>query len=170
MKTKKIKYLLLVVCCLISSAAMAQTRISGTVNAPDGPVMMCNVVEIDANNRNVSYSQTDINGNFSMEIVNTKNKLRVSYIGYKTVTVPIGDKTVFNIEMQDENTLTEVVVKAKAKFRSGGLVIPENEVSVAAQTFNMSEVEGLSFTSAAWCDLHQRFCRTADRRRRKHLR
>ena len=148
MKTKKIKYLLLVVCCLISSAAMAQTRISGTVNAPDGPVMMCNVVEIDANNRNVSYSQTDINGNFSMEIVNTKNKLRVSYIGYKTVTVPIGDKTVFNIEMQDENTLTEVVVKAKAKFRSGGLVIPENEVSVAAQTFNMSEVEGLSFTSA----------------------
>ena len=148
MKTKKIKYLLLVVCCLISSAAMAQTRISGTVNAPDGPVMMCNVVEIDANNRNVSYSQTDINGNFSMEIVNTKNKLRVSYIGYKTVTVPIGDQTVFNIEMQDENTLTEVVVKAKAKFRSGGLVIPENEVSVAAQTFNMSEVEGLSFTSA----------------------
>ena len=148
MKTKKIKYLLLVVCCLISSAAMAQTRISGTVNAPDGPVMMCNVVEIDANNRNVSYAQTDINGNFSMEVVNTKNKLRVSYIGYKTVTVPIGDQTVFNIEMQDENTLTEVVVKAKAKFRSGGLVIPENEVSVAAQTFNMSEVEGLSFTSA----------------------
>ena len=127
---------------------MAQTRISGTVNAPDGPVMMCNVVEIDANNRNVSYAQTDINGNFSMEVVNTKNKLKVSYIGYKTVIIPIGDKTVFNIDMEDENTLKEVVVKAKKKFRSGGLVIPENEDSVAKQTFDMNEVEGLSFTSA----------------------
>ena len=55
MKTIKIKHLLLSICCLLSTAAMAQTRISGTVNAPDGPVMMCNVVEIDANNRNVSY-------------------------------------------------------------------------------------------------------------------
>ena len=148
MKTNKIKYLLLSICCFLSGAAMAQTRISGTVNAPDGPVMMCNVVEIDANNRNVSYAQTDINGNFSMEIINTKNKLKVSYIGYKTVIVPIGDKTVFNIDMEDENTLKEVVVKATKKFRSGGLVIPENEVSVAKQTFDMNEVEGLSFTSA----------------------
>ena len=149
MKTNNIKYLLLAICSLISTAAMAQgARISGTVNASDGPVMMCNVVEIDANNRNVSYSQTDINGNFSMEIVNTKNKLQISYIGYKKVVLPIGDRTVFDIMLEDENTLKEVVVKAKAKFRQGGLVIPENEVSAAKQTFNMSEVEGLSFTSA----------------------
>lgn len=69
MKTNNIKYLLLAICCVLSTAAMAQgARISGTVNDVEGPVMMCNVVEIDANNRNVSYSQTDINGNFSMEI------------------------------------------------------------------------------------------------------
>ena len=149
MKTNNIKYLLLAICCVLSTAAMAQgARISGTVNDVEGPVMMCNVVEIDANNRNVSYSQTDINGNFSMEIQNTKNKLQISYVGYKKVTIPIGDKTVFEIMLEDENTLKEVVVKAKAKFRQGGLVIPENEVSAAKQTFNMSEVEGLSFTSA----------------------
>ena len=149
MKTNNIKYLLLAICCVLSTAAMAQgARISGTVNDVEGPVMMCNVVEIDANNRNVSYSQTDINGNFSMEIQNTKNKLQISYVGYKKVTIPIGDKTVFDIMLEEENTLKEVVVKAKAKFRQGGLVIPENEVSAAKQTFNMSEVEGLSFTSA----------------------
>ena len=149
MKTNNIKYLLLAICCLLGPAAMAQgTRISGTVNDVEGPVMMCNVVEVDANNRNVSYSQTDINGNFSMEIQNTKNKLQISYVGYKKVTLPIGDRTVFDIMLEEENTLKEVVVKAKAKFRQGGLVIPENEVSAAKQTFNMSEVEGLSFTSA----------------------
>ena len=149
MKTNKIKYLFLAVFAFFSTVAMAQgTRISGTVNDADGPVMMCNVVEIDANNRIVSQGQTDINGNFSMEVMNTKNKLKISYIGYKTKLIPIGNQTVFDVTLEDENMITEVVVVAKKKFNSGGLAIPDNEVSVAAQTFNMSEVEGLSFTSA----------------------
>ncbi|MDY3897888.1 MAG: SusC/RagA family TonB-linked outer membrane protein [Prevotella sp.] len=149
MKTNKIKYLLLAAFAMVSAFASAQgIRISGTVMAPDGPVMMCNVTERDANNRIVSASQTDINGNFSMEIKSTANKLQVSYIGYKTKTVPIGDKTVFDIEMEDQQTLKEVVVVAKKRFNHGGLAIPANEVSVASQTFDMSNVEGLAFTSA----------------------
>ena len=149
MKTNKIKYLILAVFAMVSTFASAQgIRISGTVMAPDGPVMMCNVTERDANNRIVSASQTDINGNFSMEIKSTANKLQVSYIGYKTKTVPIGDKTVFDIEMEDQQTLKEVVVVAKKRFNHGGLAIPANEVSVASQTFDMSNVEGLAFTSA----------------------
>ena len=129
-------------------AQAQEVRISGTVNDAMGPVMMCNVVEIDGNNRNVSYTQTDFNGNFAMTIKNKKNKLRVSYVGYKTITLPIGDRTRFNIKMEDQTTLKEVQVVAKRKFNNGGLAIPEKEVSVAAQTFNMSEVEGLAFTSA----------------------
>jgi TonB-linked SusC/RagA family outer membrane protein len=129
--------------------AMAQeTRISGTVNDAMGPVMMCNVVEVDGNNRIVSSTQTDFNGNFTMTIKNAKNKLRVSYVGMKTQVLSIGDRTKFNITMQDQTTLKEVTVTAKRKFNNGGLAIPEKEVSVAAQTFNMSEVEGLAFTSA----------------------
>ena len=149
MKTKKIKYLILAVFAMVSAIASAQgIRISGTVMAPDGPVMMCNVTERDANNRIVSASQTDINGNFSMEIKSTANKLQISYIGYKTKTVPIGDKTEFEIELEDQQTLKEVVVVAKKRFNHGGLAIPANEVSVASQTFDMSNVEGLAFTSA----------------------
>ena len=129
--------------------AMAQeARISGTVNDAMGPVMMCNIVEIDGNNRIVSSAQTDFNGNFAMTIKNTKNKLRVSYVGMKTQVLSIGTRTKFNITLQDQTTLKEVTVTAKRKFSQGGLAIPEKEVSVAAQTFNMSEVEGLAFTSA----------------------
>ena len=149
MKTNKIKYLLLAAFAMVSAFASAQgIRISGTVMAPDGPVMMCNVTERDANNRIVSASQTDINGNFSMEIKSKANKLQVSYIGYKTKTVPIGEKTEFEIQLEDQQTLKEVVVVAKKRFSHGGLAIPENEVSVASQTFDMSNVEGLAFTSA----------------------
>lgn len=152
MKTINIRHLLLVLSILLFSAntalAQEEIRISGTVNAPDGPVMMCNVTERDANDRIVSAAQTDINGNFSMVIKSKKDFLSITYVGYKKVKIPIGDKTEFDIMMEDENTLKEVTITAKKKFRNGGLAIPENEVSVAAQTFNMNEVEGLAFTSA----------------------
>ena len=138
--------LLLLVCPLYVMAQEA--RISGTVSDAMGPIMMCNVVEVDANNRNISFAQTDMNGNFSMAVKNTKNKLKISYVGYKTVTLAIGTRTRFDITLQDATQIKELTVVAKKKFNSGGLAIPEREVSVAAQTFNMSEVEGLAFTSA----------------------
>ena len=129
-------------------ATAQEVRISGTVSDDMGPIMMCNVVEIDNNNRIVSNAQTDFNGNFSMSIKNKKNKLKISYVGYKTQVLAIGDRTKFVVTMKDATQIQEVTVTAKRKFNSGGLAIPEREVSVAAQTFNMSEVEGLAFTSA----------------------
>ena len=141
--------LIIVNCQLLIVNCFAQeARISGTISDDMGPVMMCNVVEVDGNNRNISFTQTDLNGNFTMTVKNVKNKLRVSYVGYKTQTLPIGDRTKFNIKLQDATQIKEVTVTAKRKFNQGGLAIPEREVSVAAQTFSMKEVEGLAIMSA----------------------
>lgn len=149
MKTNKIKYLLLVLFTMVSTFAMAQgTRVSGTVSDAMGPIMGANVTERDASQRIISAVTTDINGNFSMEIKNTNNKLQISYVGCKTQKLPIGARTTFDIVLEDQNVIKEVVIKAKRKFNNGGLSIPENEVSMATQNFNMDEVEGLSFTSA----------------------
>ena len=128
--------LIFVICQLsIINSVAQEARISGTVNDSFGPVMMCNVVEVDGNNRNVSFAQTDLNGNFSMTVKNTKNKLKISYVGYKTQTLPIGTRTRFDIKLQDATQIKEVTITAKRKFNQGGLAIPEREVSVAAQTF-----------------------------------
>ena len=124
--------------CHLSYSFAQEARISGNISDAMGPVMMCNVVEVDGNNRNISFTQTDLNGNFTMTVKNVKNKLRISYVGYKTQTLPIGDRTKFNIKMQDATQIKEVTVTAKRKFNQGGLAIPEREVSVAAQTFNMN--------------------------------
>ena len=129
-------------------AQAQQVRISGTVNDDMGPIMMCNVSEINSDNRIVSNTQTDFNGNFSMTIKNAKNKLKISYVGYRQVILPIGSRTKFNVTLKDDTVIPELTVTKKRKFNQGGLSIPEREVSVAAQTFNMSEVEGLAFTSA----------------------
>ncbi len=144
------RILLSALLCVVSQILLAQgVRISGNVTDNDGPVMMANVVERDANNRIVTAVQTDFNGNFAMQVKNSKNKLVISYIGDKTAVLSIGNRTVFNVRLQPEQTvLKEVTVKSKRRTTSGGLLIPKKELSVAQQTMDMSEVEGLSFTSA----------------------
>ena len=83
-----------------------------------------------------------------MEVKSPKNKLRISFVGDKTKTIPVGDKEVFDIMLDaDDHTLKEVVVKG-SRAGSGGLFIPKREISVAQQTFDMSNVEGMAFTSA----------------------
>ena len=146
---KVYKYILLSVLCFIASAASlsAQQRISGQISDVMGPLMMVNVVEMDSENRYVNHATTDFDGNFTMIVKNNKNKLKVTYVGFKDVVLEIGTRTVFNIVMQDDNQIEEVVIKAKPRSKSGGLDILEREVSVAKQTFNMSEMEGLSFAS-----------------------
>ena len=139
---KIISIALLCVACLTVTAQ--DILVSGTVEDEDGPVVMGNVVERDANNRIVSATQTDFNGNFSMQVKSKKNKLVFSYVGDKTQTVVIGDKTTFNIMLESENnTLTEVVVKGRSGS-SGGLRIPKKEMTVSQQTMSMTDVEGLS--------------------------
>jgi len=143
------KVLFTVLLCIIGQELMAQgVRISGTLTDREGPVMMGNVVERDANNRIVSATQTDFNGNFSMQVKSTKNKLVFSYVGDKTKVVNIGTQTVFKIKLDPEDTqLKEVVVKSK-RSSSGGLMISKKEMTVAKQALDMGNVEGLAFTSA----------------------
>ncbi len=145
----KSKVLLTLLFCVLAQVGMAQSRvISGTVEDAMGPVMLANVTERDANNRIVSAVQTDMMGNFSMEIKNPKNKLVISYVGSKTKTISIGDQTTFAIKLEDEKTtLNEVTVRGR-RTNSGGLNIPKKEMTVSQQTFDLSEVEGMAFTSA----------------------
>lgn len=145
----KSRILLTILFTIVAQVMLAQGKvISGTVEDSMGPVMMANVTERDGNNRIVSHTQTDMMGNFSMEIKNPKNKLVVSYVGSKDKILPIGDKRTFAIKLDDsQTTLKEVTVQGR-RATSGGLNIDKREISVSQQTFNFQEVEGMAFTSA----------------------
>ncbi|MBR1415595.1 MAG: SusC/RagA family TonB-linked outer membrane protein [Prevotella sp.] len=143
------KLLLTALMAVVCQGLMAQgVRISGTLSDNEGPVMMGNVVERDANNRIVSATQTDFNGNFSMQIKNTKNKLVFSYVGDKTKVVNIGTQTVFKITLEPENTQLKEVKVVGRRNNSGGLMMQKKEITTASQTMSMESVEGLAFTSA----------------------
>lgn len=146
----KFKYLLFLFLCFgCLTSALAQIRISGHVfNRADGPVMMANVTERDHNGRIINNTTTDINGNFSMMVSNVKNVLKITYVGYQEFSQPIGATRVFRVEMKSRQQLRTVTVTGKKKVSTNGLSIPEKEVSIAKQTLNMDEMEGLSFETA----------------------
>ncbi len=129
-----------------AQAQKAGDVISGSVSDAMGPVMMANVVEIDKANRIVSSTQTDVNGNFAFKIKDPKNKLRVSFVGYKTRTVAI-NKTKFAIRLEDQTQLREVTVVSKGHGGGSGLSIPLDELSTANQTISTKEFEGLALTT-----------------------
>ncbi len=145
----KSRILLTLLFTIVAQAMMAQGKvISGTVEDAMGPIMMANVVERDGNNRIVNHTQTDMMGNFSMEIKSPKNKLVVSYVGSKTKVLTIGDQKTFKIKLEDEKTtISEVTVRGR-RSNSGGLNIDKREISVSQQTMNMENIEGMAFTSA----------------------
>ncbi len=142
-------YLTLILLCLVT-VVYAQKRITGHVwSKSEGAIMMANVVEVDANNRIVSATTTDVNGNFSLQIKNNKNNLRISYIGYRMRILPIGEQSSFRVEMQDQSLMPEATVHGRRRNTSGKLSIPEKQVSTAVQSLNMDELEGLSFETAS---------------------
>ena len=149
MKNNILKHLLLCLFCLCATTtALAQRRISGTVSDDFDVIPGANVVEIDKNNRIVQGTVTDMNGNFTMQIKSDKDFLRVTFLGLMDFKEVIGNRSVFKIKLKENSKqLTEVVKTAKRKVQSGGLSIPQREMTGASQTFSMDEMEGLAFES-----------------------
>ena len=144
------KLLLLWVVALTALPLSAQQRrISGTVSDDIDVIIGANVVEKDKNNRIVSQSITDMNGNFTMNIKDPNNTLEITYIGYKKFSQKIGSgKSVFKVTLQDNTkTITEVTVTAKKNAPTTGLEIPAREYAGAVQNFKMDDMEGLAFES-----------------------
>ena len=146
---KLIKLILLWVIAMMALPASAQQRrISGTVSDEIDVIMGANVVEKDKNNRIVSQTVTDMNGNFTMNIKDPNNTLIISFMGYKSFSQKVGSKNVFKVTLQDNvKTMQEVVVKAKQNAPTTGLEIPAREYAGVAQKFSMDDVAGLSFES-----------------------
>lgn len=144
-----IAIILLMSMLLFSGALFAQKTgdvLSGTVFDSQGPLSMANVVEIDAANRIVTHTQANINGEFSFILKNPENKIRVTYVGFKTQIVPVKGAT-YRIRMVESTMLQEIVIKSTVTSQTSGMAIPQRELSGATQRIDASEFEGLGITT-----------------------
>ena len=109
---KKFTIMLALLLFAVSQGAFAQRTITGkAINGEDGLPMPGVSVVVKGT---TITTQTNTAGNFSITVPNNRATIVVSFVGFKTVEIPVGNNTQFTITLQpDPIALGEVVVSAR---------------------------------------------------------
>lgn len=96
--------------CLLTTMGWAQKKlVTGRVYDDEGPVPGASVIVKGSENTQLVGTITDFDGNFSIR-VDINDVLVVSFIGYITQEVTVGEVMSLNIELKSETTQLEDVV------------------------------------------------------------
>ena len=149
-------FLLLMAVMTLSLCASAQTRtVQGTVvdASNDEPLVGVSVTA------GTGYgATTDIDGNFFVKVPNSATHLKVSYVGYKTQEVKIGDGKL-RVRLHEESTLLNEVIavaygqSTRAAFTGSAAVVDAAEIENAQVSNPLNalkgKVAGVQMTSAS---------------------
>jgi len=105
MKITLLKSLLLTVALLCFGWAQAQ-EVSGTVSDASGPLPGASVVVKGT----TTGTQTDFDGNFSIQVSSSDAVLVISYVGYSTQEVAVSGRSSINVVLEEDATALEEVV------------------------------------------------------------
>jgi len=141
---------LTIVLSFASMLVTAQTVLRGKIIDKAGkPIQGVSVSELDADNRIVKGAQTDVAGNYVLNNANgAKNRISVSFIGYKTITQKINGRTSINLTLEEnQGDLGEVVITARPTSSNGMMNIPEKNLTTAVAKINAKEMEEMQAPS-----------------------
>ena len=138
----------------VQNVQQATKKITGTVVDAQGPVIGASVMEKGTTNGTV----TDFDGNFTLN-VNPGATIVLSYIGYETQEIKVGNQSNFNITLnEDDAVLDEVVVVGygtmKKKLVTGATVQVKGEEIAKQNTTSaleamQSSTPGVQITSSS---------------------
>ncbi len=130
-------------------SASAQIVVKGKITDKDGSAVQgVSVSELDADNRIINGTLTDIEGNYILKRVNPKNRISVSSIGYKSITQRINNRTVINFSIDDlSSDLGEVVIVARPSSSNGMINVPEKNLTTAVSKISGRELEEMQAPS-----------------------
>jgi TonB-linked SusC/RagA family outer membrane protein len=151
----KITVMFLILALMLSLTSISQNARSGiivqgqiTSGKDNEKLIGVSVAEFDVNNRVVSGTLTDVNGQYVLRVKSTGNKLQVSYIGFLKQLKNINNsKTINFVLVENTKVMNEIVVKGAKTNAQGGYSIPTREIGTAIQTINAKEFEGLQVSS-----------------------
>ena len=141
-KIQKIPFLFMLVLVFFTCiSASAQIQIKGTVVSANDSEPMIGVAILEEGTSNGRI--TDLNGNYSIQVSNSNATLTASFIGYKTQTVKVNDRSVINFRLEeDTQVLDEVVVVGYGVQR-------KSDLTGAVASVNSKDLKGLATTDAA---------------------
>lgn len=113
-------------------------------------IVGANVIEYDSENRVISGTVTNVNGDFVLEMKNISNKIMVSIIGYNSreVKADPGKPLVVELESSDVE-LGEVVITAQAATSNRLTNIDQRDNATASVKIDLMNVTDAGITSAA---------------------
>lgn len=152
------KIIKVTICCLFAitwvfGVAVAQTpdnivRGKITDKRTKRPLFGVSVSEVDADGRIIKGASTDIEGNFVLRLSNPKNKLSVSFIGFRTLVQSVAGRTTLNFLLEDENSeIAGVAVVASRKTGNGLTQISDRDNTTAVARINAKDMEEMAATS-----------------------
>ena len=138
----------------VQDVQQATKKITGTVVDAQGPVIGASVIEKGTSNGVV----TDFDGNFALS-VKPGATIVISYIGYETQEIRVGDQSSFNVTLKDDNAVLEEVVVVgygvqKKKLVTGATVQVKGEDIAKLNTTNaltamQSSTPGVNITQSS---------------------
>lgn len=130
-------------------AQNAATVVQGKITDSDHkPVSGVTIAELDEDGRTIKATRTDIEGNFSLRVADTKHKLSFSHISYRSLDLSIGSRSVFNLSMESAaKDLTNVVVVSQKRMDNGMVTIPERNLTTAQSHISAREMEEMQAAS-----------------------
>ncbi len=120
----------------------AQERISGVVKDVGGiPLPGVSVIQ-KGTTRGAS---TDFDGNYSLELTTGEKTLVFSYLGFKTVEIPVAGKTTVNVNLEEDvESLDEVVIVGYGSQKKESVVAAITQVKgedLMERTMGVANVE-----------------------------
>jgi TonB-linked SusC/RagA family outer membrane protein len=107
---KKRIFLVLIVLFALFGSAMAQIKVTGVVNDPDGASIPGASVIVKGTTIGTT---SDMDGKYTLSVNSSKAVLQFSFVGMKPVEEVVNGRTVINVKMESANVgLNEVVVTA----------------------------------------------------------
>lgn len=112
-------FLTCLLCLTTTAAAYAQQPVKVTGKVIDSTNEGVPGVNVSVKGGSLG-TITDIDGNYKIDVPNSKSVLVFSFIGYETQEIAVGNKTVINVTMKDDTQLLdEVVVVGYGSARKG---------------------------------------------------
>lgn len=141
--------------CIVSYAQPAgagnnQTVVRGKVtDKKDKDAMQgVSVSEMDADGRIIKGAATDIEGAYVLRVTNPKNKISVSYVGYKTVTVNINGRSTINFDMEAGGAdMEQVIVSATRGVDNGLGSISQRKITTSVASIDAKQLEEMQAVS-----------------------
>ena len=127
------KLILCTITILLSSGYLfAQRTVKGSVSDKSGPLPGATVIIKGG----TIGSTTDLDGNFSLQVANSKSVIQLSYIGCAAIDVIVGELNTFNIILHKDTQALEDVVVNVSGFKE--------KRDDMASTYSVIDIESVS--------------------------